>query len=100
MGNKRLRAVSVPLTEGQREVLRAATGQQVSEAIFAGLVPDDAKLMNEITEEEDPELLVALRAGTDFFLARIDSLPGAKQLWESYIEHGVHEVPPPMIFLR
>lgn len=99
-GAGRVRAIRVPLTDEQKDIIRRASGAEVTEVVFAAPVAHDRPLENELTSEGDRQLAEILWANTGDFFARAADAPDVKAGFEKYIRHELDPKWPASVFVR
>jgi hypothetical protein len=95
-----VRAIRVPLTDEQRDVIRRASGAEVREVIFAAPVDHDRPLVNELTADSDRELARILWENTGDFFKRAEDHPEVKAAFEEYVGHVLDPQWPVSILFR
>jgi CRISPR/Cas system-associated endonuclease Cas3-HD len=101
MGKSQIRAIRVPLTEEQKELIRSTANIEIKEVVFAALISHDEPLENELDSEADRELAEVIWQGTDDFKRNISNAPEVKAAFEKYAGHLLDDIDPesPMIVL-
>lgn len=92
-----VRAIRVPLTESQREMIRQATGEDVHEAIVAAPTDSEMPLESEAVLGAGAQILWD---GTASFLRNLGCYPTIQAGYEEYIEHPVDPNEPAIAVLR
>ena len=96
----RIRAVRVPLTDEQRALIGAATGEDVREAVIAARVDHDELIEGEVVVADGGFAMETLENGTKFFINRLDQFPVIKGGYEHYTEHPIDSEEPAIALLR